>query len=68
RYRGELDFGLQQEPQRWLADLSQFAARWSTEHDALALLTPADFSQLQAMGAPMHVIYTSATMVAVSAE
>ncbi|HEX9139042.1 MAG TPA: glycosyltransferase family 39 protein [Steroidobacteraceae bacterium] len=68
RYRGELDFGLQQEPQRWLADLPQFVARWRAEHDAVALLTPADYSRLQAMGAPMHVIYTSATMVAVSAQ
>jgi len=68
RYRGELDFGLQQEPQRWLADLPQFAAVWRTDHDALALLTPADFSKLAAMGAPMRVIYTSTSMVAVSAE
>jgi 4-amino-4-deoxy-L-arabinose transferase-like glycosyltransferase len=64
-YRGELDFGLSQEPRRWIPDLAQFAARWSAEADALAVIRPESFAQLQRMGLPMRVIYTAPTLVAV---
>ncbi|HXN10282.1 MAG TPA: hypothetical protein VN859_03510, partial [Steroidobacteraceae bacterium] len=64
-WRGELDFGLQQEPQRWLADLAAFAAQWRAQHDALAVLRPQDYQQLEALGLPMRVIYTAPSLVAV---
>lgn len=64
-YRGELDFGLRQEPGRWIADLEQFAARWRTASDALAVIRPESYAQLQRMGLPMRVIYTAPTLVAV---
>jgi hypothetical protein len=64
-YRGELDFGLQQQP--WLAidDIGQFAADWQRQSDALAILRPEDYQHLEALGAPMHVIYTAPSFVAV---
>ena len=64
-WRGELDFGLQQEPRRWLADLPAFAAQWHAQHDALAVLRPQDYRQLEALGLPMRVIYTAPSLVAV---
>jgi 4-amino-4-deoxy-L-arabinose transferase-like glycosyltransferase len=64
-YRGELDFGLNQEPAKWIADLGGFASRWRTETDALALIRPESYVELQRMGLPMHVIYTAPTLVAV---
>jgi 4-amino-4-deoxy-L-arabinose transferase-like glycosyltransferase len=64
-YRGELDFGLQQEPWRWIADLRQFADEWQRQSDALAILRPEDYRQLQALGLPMHVIYTAESSIAV---
>jgi len=64
-YRGELDFGLGQEPDRWIADLDQFAARWRSVPDALALIRPESYARLQQMGLPMRVIYTAPTLVAV---
>jgi 4-amino-4-deoxy-L-arabinose transferase-like glycosyltransferase len=64
-WRGELDFGLQQEPQRWVADLPGFASRWRAQRDALAILRPQDFRQLEALGLPMRVIYTAPSLVAV---
>jgi 4-amino-4-deoxy-L-arabinose transferase-like glycosyltransferase len=64
-YRGELDFGLQQEPWRWIADLPQFASEWQRQSDALAILRPEDYRQLQALGLPMRVIYTAQSSVAV---
>jgi 4-amino-4-deoxy-L-arabinose transferase-like glycosyltransferase len=64
-YRGELDFGLQQEPGLAIADLPQFASDWRQQADALAILRPEDFQQLEALGAPMRVIYTAPSFVAV---
>ncbi len=64
-YRGELDFGLNQEPAKWIADLDGFASRWRAETDALALIRPESYVELQRMGLPMHVIYTAPTLVAV---
>jgi hypothetical protein len=64
-YRGELDFGLQQEPARWIPDLTQFAREWRSQDDALALLRPQDYRDLDALGLPMRVIYTSRSLVAV---
>jgi len=64
-YRGELDFGLQQEPGRWIADLAGFAARWRGEAAALAILSPESHAELQRMGLPMRVIYTGPSLVAV---
>jgi 4-amino-4-deoxy-L-arabinose transferase-like glycosyltransferase len=64
-YRGELDFGIGEEPTRWIADLQQFAARWRTSADALAVIRPESYAQLQQMGLPMRVIYTAPTLVAV---
>ncbi|HEY2419727.1 MAG TPA: phospholipid carrier-dependent glycosyltransferase, partial [Steroidobacteraceae bacterium] len=64
-YRGELDFGLRQEPGLWIADLRQFADEWQRQSDALAVLRPEDYRQLRALGLPMHVIYTAQSSVAV---
>jgi hypothetical protein len=67
-YRGELDFGLAAEPWRFIADLKLFAADWQQQHDALAILRPVDYQQLEALGAPMRVIYTEQSYVAVLRE
>ena len=64
-YRGELEFGLTQEPTRGLADLPAFAARWRLETDALALIRTESFAALRQMGLPMRVIYTAPSLVAV---
>jgi hypothetical protein len=64
-YRGELDFGLRQEPGRWIADLAQFAEAWRSDSDAVAILHPEDFRRLEALGLPMRVIYTGESLIAV---
>lgn len=64
-YRGELDFGLLQEPGRWIPDLRQFASRWQATPDALAIIRPTSYAELRRMGLPMRVIYTAPTLVAV---
>jgi 4-amino-4-deoxy-L-arabinose transferase-like glycosyltransferase len=67
-YRGELDFGLQQEPGLWLADLSEFARSWEQQPDAVAFLTPAAFKKLAILGTPMRVIYTAPSIIAVAKQ
>jgi 4-amino-4-deoxy-L-arabinose transferase-like glycosyltransferase len=67
-YRGELDFGLSQEPWRFLPDLTGFSASWAQQHDALAIMKPADYQRLVALDTPMRVIYTSQSYVAVARE
>ncbi len=64
-YRGELDFGLNQEPGMWLPDLPAFASRWRAESDALAVIRPTSYAELQRLGLPMRVIYTAPSLVAV---
>ena len=64
-YRGELDFGLRQEPGRWIPDLAQFAARWQGERDAMAVIRAESYLELRRMGLPMRVIYTAPSLVAV---
>jgi 4-amino-4-deoxy-L-arabinose transferase-like glycosyltransferase len=64
-YRGELDFGLQQEPGRWLADLGLFADRWRREASAVAVVRSTSYARLLQMGLPMRVIYTAPSLVAV---
>jgi 4-amino-4-deoxy-L-arabinose transferase-like glycosyltransferase len=64
-YRGELDFGLQQEPWLALADLKQFVPAWEQQSDALAIMRPEDYQELEALGAPMRVLYTAPSFVAV---
>jgi 4-amino-4-deoxy-L-arabinose transferase-like glycosyltransferase len=67
-YRGELDYGLQQEPERWIPDRAQFAARWLAHSDALAVMRPESYADLNRMGLPMRVIYTAPSLVAVTRQ
>src|SRR5258708_4629996 len=64
-YRGELDFGLRQEPERWIPDLGQFSLRWQCETQALGVIRAVSFPELRRMGLPMRVIYTAPSLVAV---
>jgi len=64
-YRGELDFGLRQEPARWIADLQQFERRWRAAGQAVAVIRASSYPRLQQMGLPMRVIYTAPSLVAV---
>jgi 4-amino-4-deoxy-L-arabinose transferase-like glycosyltransferase len=64
-YRGELDFGLSLEPSLGITRLADFLPVWQADGSALALLRTADYPRLVALGAPMRVIYTSPSYMAV---
>ncbi len=52
-WRGELDFGLTLEPQKGIASLDSFVTRWRAEGQALAVMEPDIYAQLQAAELPM---------------
>jgi 4-amino-4-deoxy-L-arabinose transferase-like glycosyltransferase len=64
-YRGELDFGLEQEPERELPDLAHFVQAWNKEKEALAVMSDEDFASLNAQALPMSVIARGYRIVAV---
>ena len=53
---GELEFGVQQEPDRWLPTLGAFELAWSAPRHALAVMAPGTFMHLKERGLPMTVI------------
>jgi 4-amino-4-deoxy-L-arabinose transferase-like glycosyltransferase len=67
-YRGELDFGLRLEPWLGIADVAALVPIWQQQSDALAIVRPEDYRQMQALGAPMRVIYTGESLVVVSRQ
>lgn len=64
KYEGEMQFGLRQEPERGLAGLEDFAARWPVARAPVALIRPVAYAALVRMGVPLRVIYTSRSYVA----
>ncbi|HEV7576821.1 MAG TPA: 4-amino-4-deoxy-L-arabinose transferase, partial [Caldimonas sp.] len=63
---GELEFGVQQEPQKWLPTLDAFVAAWSAPPHALAVMSHPTFAVLQARGVPMTVVAEDARRVVVA--
>ncbi|MDE2120073.1 MAG: glycosyltransferase family 39 protein [Betaproteobacteria bacterium] len=56
QYRGELDFGIRQQPSRWVPTLSDFAARWRAGRLPLAFMPAGELGALRALGLPLLVI------------
>ncbi len=64
-FRGEFDFGLSLQPELGIDRFEPFVQTWQRDSSALALLRPEDYPRLAALGAPMRVIYTSPSFMAV---
>lgn len=64
-YRGELDFGLTQEPELAIDTLEAFARSWRNESDAIAVMPPALYQELLNQGLPMQLVTRQAKLVAV---
>jgi hypothetical protein len=63
-YRGELDFGLKQEP-HLIMNLDSFKREWRAQREALAVMSPSMFAQLQGNGLPMQEIGRDLRSIAV---
>lgn len=55
-YRDEMGFGLDQQPALAIALGAEFYARWRSDRDAFALVTPEGYAQLRADGLPMQTV------------
>lgn len=66
QFRDELAFGIDQEPERWIADLNKFALIWRAQPEALALMPVYAYPELQKLGLPMRVVYQDYQFVVVS--
>nr|WP_245725525.1 glycosyltransferase family 39 protein [Pandoraea oxalativorans] len=62
----ELEFGVKQEPQKWVPTLDDFYARWRADPKALALIDPDTFGKLEAAHLPMRIVARDARRVVIS--
>jgi 4-amino-4-deoxy-L-arabinose transferase-like glycosyltransferase len=65
-HRDELDFGLTQEPERWIATLNQFQTRWNEDEQAVAVMPPSTFDKLRAIHLPMRVVLSDRRFVVIA--
>jgi hypothetical protein len=62
----ELEFGVKQEPTRWVPTLDAFIERWKSEPTAFALMVPEQYLALQKIGLPMEEIGRDSRRVVVA--
>jgi 4-amino-4-deoxy-L-arabinose transferase-like glycosyltransferase len=62
-FTGEFELGQQQEPEKWIRDLPEFAARWKALPAAAGATRPETFEQLEKLGLAMTVQYRDARRV-----
>jgi 4-amino-4-deoxy-L-arabinose transferase-like glycosyltransferase len=65
-YRGELDFGLSQEPELAIDTVEEFVRIWRNETNAVAVMPPALYAELLQQGLPMQFITQQRKLVAVN--
>ena len=65
-YKGELAFGIEQEPLGYIPDYETFKQVWVAQAYALAIMPPQVFSEFEQAGVPMRVIATDARRVVVT--
>ena len=54
-YQDELEFGLGQEPDKWIPTVAEFKARWLQDNDAFAIMPISEYEHLKAENLPMEV-------------
>jgi 4-amino-4-deoxy-L-arabinose transferase-like glycosyltransferase len=57
QYQDEMDFGIKQEPEKWIPDLPGFAAAWEKDKEALAIVQTYFYPEVQKLGLPMQEIF-----------
>ncbi len=65
-FQDEMDFGIKQEPERWVPNVEQLAKRWAGDVQAYAIVPTQLFYILQQQGLAMKEIYRDEQYVVVS--
>ena len=55
-HQDELEFGIAQEPGKFIATVEEFQRRWRADREALAIMQPERYRELAAAGLPMTLI------------
>ena len=55
-HKNEFEFGIAQEPHKFVPTFDEFARRWSADGEALAITSLENFPRVQAAGLPLAVI------------
>lgn len=55
-WQDELEFGFQQEPDKWIPQIETFKHLWREEPEALAIMSPSTYQQMEQDKLPMEVI------------
>ncbi|HEU0188869.1 MAG TPA: glycosyltransferase family 39 protein [Gallionella sp.] len=66
QYQDEMDFGIKQEPERWIPDIATFAKVWQAQSTALAIMPVDVFPQFKQLNLDMKIIYEDTLHVVVS--
>ena len=64
-FKGELEMGIEQEPQRWISSDAEFVQRWQREQQAVAVMDHAGFDKYRAQGLSMRLIYSDLERIVV---
>lgn len=65
-YQDEMAFGIMQEPQRWIPDITSFAKVWQAQPAALAFMPVSIYPQLKQLDLDMKIIFEDAQYIVVS--
>ncbi len=65
-YKGELEMGIDAEPQRWIATPEAFIARWEKEDQAVAVFSPEGYAGYVERGLEMRTIYQGPRRIVVA--
>jgi 4-amino-4-deoxy-L-arabinose transferase-like glycosyltransferase len=65
-FQDEMDFGIKQEPERWVPSVEQLAKRWSAQAEAYAIVQAPMLYLLQQQGMAMKELYRDEQYVVVS--
>lgn len=55
-HQDEMEFGLQQEPEKWLPTFADFEREWRKPGYALAIIEPPTYQRFKTSGLPMQII------------
>ncbi|MGZ5055871.1 MAG: phospholipid carrier-dependent glycosyltransferase [Methylobacter sp.] len=64
-FTGELEFGINQEPTKWINE-ANFLPLWLNSEQAISVLNQATYDQWQQQNIPMHTIYENSRYIAVA--
>lgn len=56
-FQDEMAYGIQQEPERWVPTVAEFAGVWNEQSEALAIMPVYAYPMLKQLGVPMQTIF-----------